>query len=1258
MQTVKACVTAMLMFAVAALCAEDVRMKEVLREDFSGDLTAWGLDKGTGTLSVDRGEIIVPVYEVSDAVIEYRAVVHGEGIINLIFRYDYEQDLYYMFRVDTRTRGGNPPGFLKRDAHERWWHLVGQRTGKAPAPEQWVKVKVIMRGSKFEGYVDGKLVATYEDSDYKVGRLAFRPELCPARIDDFRLLVPEGVHYRLPKRRRAPKPPPAAPFTQGQWHAHWIWSPGKPDELVRFFRKSFEVPEAVREATLYVTCDNVYELFLNGKLLGKDEDWRSLERFDVKDALRVGRNVLAARCKNDGPGAAGLLLEMGVITASGQFLRVFTDTSWRVAKSEEKGWRRIEFRDEKWPFATSFGKHPSNPWASQSNLVLGYLGPKEPLELLDVRLPTRAVLGQTVELEVTWRTRKKLSHDYPIVVSAAQGAMRPVELATLQPRTPTTRWRPGAPHKEVVRFTMWPAHAYFFDPGQLRLSVEVCGTFYTNRETAEVGALTFEKSTTPSRPVFSSAEPSRSGEFLDPQGRRHEWRLDQAGRIVIDGVAFLPIEGSDGVYYCEAKSAGRALDATDWRSEARRIVEQGGPRGADFVRVRLVDHIDCTKEDHEFSEDSGLGGLSRVVKIGDRRYRLTSARRRLSYYAYTARCRKPRNAHLMMFQTVNDRERYTTLRIQPPWDNVGGGVYTGREYPCDGKPINHMFIFYPRAERIRFTISRWPVERDRTSKLNGAACSHVWLFELIDPLNSRPAIAVEPKGAKRRIGIYLTHPRYLYTLYGFRDRSPDERRASLRSFIDYMKFCGLNLLEFNAVDGGDTTSTAYYKSNIWRRAPGDLLEELLPLCAEADIQLVPIVTSLSVPEGKFGFTRDSFLLDRDGKTLTRFFGSRPPLPDPLRPEVQKVLLDTLREILEICGKHAIVPAVGFRVNGKIGLCFGGATLGHSDQYTGYSKWDIEQFEKDTGIDVPDMKPTPYEWLKAHCWERWIAWRCERTRDLWLKCRDLVRSYRGDLKLYVSCDMPSETPAWNIYWPSGISPLECMRYHGVDPRMFRNEPGILLHRGMMIAADRYFTYSGQYAKNVEAMKTFHYAPGVAEMYGGREGAACEFYHNYWEEFGVAKSGEFRTQFWGAATMYPYGRYYFEPAAFSLARTNCHTMAFFSWERGSYGHEHDLKRFARAFRAIPRGKGADALHLVAGDKKDLWVREFGDRLAILNNSPRPREVTVRYPRALSPGHVVVELGAMKIVAPASATARRPEIHLRLAPYDLLVLSSCAM
>lgn len=1234
----------LLVFLVATSAFADT---VVIDEGFEGGLDRWGLPAQGGALRVEQGTILVPVFAVRDAVVEYRVKIAPAALVELLFRYDVDSDDYYLFRVDTRIAGGNPPGFLKRQHGDPPWVLTGERTGETPPADTWLAVRLELSGGRFRGFVDGRLVATYENAEYAEGGFAFRQQLGPAWVDDLRITIPEGGTYQTlePVATRREAPPP---FTEGEWHAHWIWSPGGDDELERMLRHAFDVPGPVHEATVAVTCDNAYELWCNGERVGADEDWYGVEVYDLTNLVRPGRNVLAARCLNHGPGSAGLLLEAGVVTRDGGYVQVVSEPGWKVAKNAPDGWQAPDFDESGWAEAVSVGKHPCPPWGNQSDLRLPYLGPKEPIERVRAEVPVVVRIGRPFTLTATWRPIGRPTGDHPLVLTGRQGGGRPVDLAILWPREPTSTWAPGQDHTETVTTALWPDAGYLLEGGPLELGLELRGAFDPGRRGYAVGATVFEPAAPPAAPLGRVGPgPVREGAFVDPSGDRHRWSIDAAGRLVVDGTAYLPLD-ADGVYWCDADSAGRSLDALGCRAAVERTVARGGPLGDDFVRVRLVDHVDATQTDHDFADDGGLGGKSRVMRIGDRDYRVTSARDRLSYFAYTVRCEHPRNPHLMMFQSVDDIERYTTLRIQPPWDNVGGGVYTGREYPCDGRPFEHRFLFYPRRRDVRFTISRRPVELPIRPE-SGGAVSHIWLFELVDPLLSRPVRTAGVTGPERRLAMYLTHPGYLYQLYGYPGRDAAERRASLRSFVDYLRFCGVNQLQFNAVDGGDTTGTAYYDSELWPRATGNLLAELLPLCEAADIQLVPIITSLSVPEGKFGFTRESFQIDRYGEP-TLFFDSRPPLPDPLRPEVQELLLRNLRELLDRCAASPAVPGVGFRVNGKIGLCYGGSELGRSDQYTGYSAWDVAEFRRETGFPVPDEQPTSYQWIREHCWEPWLQWRCERTRRLWLRCRDLVRSYRPDLVVYVSCDMPSETPAWNLYWPDGISPLECFRYHGVDPRHFRDEPGILLQRGMMIAADRYFTRAGQYGRNVEAMKAFHYAPGVTELYEGREGNACELYHNYWEEFGVFKTGEFRTDFWGAATMYPLERGYFEPILYSFTRTNAHTIALFSWERGTYGHEHDLRAFARAFRALPRGEGEEAGECLLDGAEGVWARRFGDRLAVANPTGEPKTVRFRYPQAVPGGSSLIELGRREVLA---APGERDGV-LRLEPWELRVVA----
>jgi len=1247
----------------------------LLEEDFGSGARSWGRVETTGGALLVKGEVMVPVSWLSDAVIEYRARCRGEGILNLRFRYDLDQYVFYMLRLDARSEGGNPPGFLKRDATERWWHTCGERLlDRSLAPDTWVNVRLVLRGSRFEAFLDGEPAATLEDPEYGRGFLVFNNELQAGEVDWVRVSVPEDSAATLlgitPPREREPEP-----FSRGEWTAEWIWLPGPTEALVRYFRRAFDLPAEPGAATLAVTCDNRYEVWLNDRRVGSDGDWYRAESHDVTGLVRKGRNLLAVIGQNDEPGAAGLLLELGVSCTDGSYVNIHTDATWKASPEGLNGWSGPELDDGAWAQATSLGPHPQQPWAGQSALAIPYLGPKQPLRLVRLEVPGEIAIGEPFPVQATFIPPKALAHDYPLEVFLRRGGDEQ-RIALVQPETPASRWPAGRQHQESLTVKVRADVGYVLDEGPCEVGARLLGTFEPGNPAPTRARLVRGQATrfVGLRKPNPDGSPVTAGVLLDAAGGKHPWELAPDGSISLDGTTYAVLPGSGGVYFCRLDDAARrALAPLDWPAQGRRLCAEGGPVPEDIVRVRLADWVDCSGEDHQFSEDAGLGGRSRVVEIGDRRYRVTCARKKTSYFAYSLECGAPRDPHLMLFQTPNDRERNTTVRIQPPWDNVGGGVYTGREYPCDGKPVECLFLFYPRDRDIRATVSSVP-SYDSFDELTGAAVSNLWLFELEDALAARPLTVLAPDGEQRKLGLYLTHPMYCYTLYGFPRGDEALRLASVKSFRDYLGFCGINLFELNAVDGGDTTSAAYYPSRLWRPEPGNLLAELLDLVAPTGVDIVPIVTSLNAAEGKFGFTRDSFQTDRFGN-LSYFFDTRPPLPDPLRPEVQQALLDTLREILDLCGKNPAVPAVGFRVNGKIGLCYAGSQQGQCDQYTGYSEWDVEQFRRATGIEVPaGLEPTAYEWIREHCWEEWLAWRCRETAKLWRQARDLVRSYRPDLLLMASCDMPSETPAWNLYWPEGETPLRCMIYHGVDPRLYRDEEGLVLQRGMMVAADRYFTGHGQYDTNHWAHKTFHYAPGVAGMYGGRHGAWCELYHNYWEEFGIFPQGEFQTDFWGAATMAPWGRYFFEPVAFSIFETNAYAINLFSWERGSFAHEHDLRAFARAFRALPMAPGEDASRHVqlvkpariqptgtratgkpeaptAPEGEGLWARWFGDRLALCNFSPSEVTVRVTWPGALGEGQELVEAAGLALLAVGPRDS--VELKLTLAPYELRTL-----
>ncbi|NQT52714.1 hypothetical protein HQ576_11710 [bacterium] len=144
------------------------------------------------------------------------------------------------------------------------------------------------------------------------------------------------------------------------WQANWLRMQGHKQQ--RFYRRTVELPEKPDLATVTVTADNGYELFVNGQRMGSNDDWKDAETYDVLKALRQGRNVLAVCLSNDGP-FGGLLLESRIRLASGRLVRVVTDASWKVAATAPKGWEQPDFDDAKWAAPKDIvGKPPVAPW--------------------------------------------------------------------------------------------------------------------------------------------------------------------------------------------------------------------------------------------------------------------------------------------------------------------------------------------------------------------------------------------------------------------------------------------------------------------------------------------------------------------------------------------------------------------------------------------------------------------------------------------------------------------------------------------------------------------------------------------------------------------------------------------------------------------------------------------------------------------------------------------------------------------------------
>lgn len=184
----------------------------------------------------------------------------------------------------------------------------------------------------------------------------------------------------------------------------WIWAPEhlRHDNLHLLCRRTFTLENAPEHATLWMTANTSYELYLNGRCAGRGPN-RSfpsrqvVDRLDVTDLLHQGKNVLAVHAYHHGAthqgmlpvhrGPGGLLGRLEVDLPGGRSEVISTDGAWRVLpaphylpgggfvthhrkdykalidlRREPTGWMEVDYDESAWPPAAELGGVPCPPW--------------------------------------------------------------------------------------------------------------------------------------------------------------------------------------------------------------------------------------------------------------------------------------------------------------------------------------------------------------------------------------------------------------------------------------------------------------------------------------------------------------------------------------------------------------------------------------------------------------------------------------------------------------------------------------------------------------------------------------------------------------------------------------------------------------------------------------------------------------------------------------------------------------------------------
>lgn len=156
----------------------------------------------------------------------------------------------------------------------------------------------------------------------------------------------------------------------------WIWTPAQAQEKncpagSVYFRKSFQAA-AVESAEVQISCDDSYELFVNGRAAGDGDNWRVMKSHDISKLLTPGKNLVAIKATNKEQGSAGLVARILVKEVGGTFVAYNSDKTWTTSLQEFPNWNKQTFNDSQWLPARAIGAFGATaPWLDEVQLAGG-----------------------------------------------------------------------------------------------------------------------------------------------------------------------------------------------------------------------------------------------------------------------------------------------------------------------------------------------------------------------------------------------------------------------------------------------------------------------------------------------------------------------------------------------------------------------------------------------------------------------------------------------------------------------------------------------------------------------------------------------------------------------------------------------------------------------------------------------------------------------------------------------------------------------
>lgn len=466
--------------------------------------------------------------------------------------------------------------------------------------------------------------------------------------------------------------------------------------------------------------------------------------------------------------------------------------------------------------------------------------------------------------------------------------------------------------------------------------------------------------------------------------------------------------------------------------------------------LTLYDTINCTdpKDPHPVLEGGSEKG--RIVQEGNLRYRETGGRHQtvwggktdVSFLTYKIKFDRLDEPYLIVFEYPDNKERDMEFAVATWPDDPkkhaekgvgfgynpeGGGAMTGGRFPLSGKIKSYPLLYFPAKQDAILIVNT-------AAPKMPAAASRILIYRAADipALNLKPSnerflgIHTERGYSFRKLlsGTVFDEDKYTWVSSWGQRWSPETFALWYKTaerLVKYLRFSGQNLHVIGCFQY-DTINTPYSWPTFMgdSRLEPDFREIVAALFSENNLfllgslellKLEPMLPAQGVPspfpsptdEEMQKGAETAWCVSAKGKQLGEgYFGY---IPNIFHPQVQAYLL---RLVDGLCGKLATFPAFQglYVVDGPDVFGYRSA-MGLIPAFypnAGYEDITVELFEKETGTQIPVDKKDPerfakrYEWIKDNAKDKWIDWRCRKTKEVRMMILNRMRQQRPDLRL--------------------------------------------------------------------------------------------------------------------------------------------------------------------------------------------------------------------------------------------------------------------